>query len=173
MGFIILAAGVLVLGIIGVILIKVFGYRLGLSWDTRDKLNIVSGFLIIVGVIGLLATVPMAIIVNNPTYVANELYSLKEKVKLYENEKTILLSYHVISDKNQTALTSDLTLETISTDAYWAKVTTYNEKIYDFKVDCIEHKNNRRNFWIGLFESAAWDSISEEYLESLTYTVGK
>lgn len=173
MGFIILAAGVSVLGIAGLILLKVLHCHLNLSWDTRDKLNIVNGFLIIVGVIGLLAVVPMVITVNNPTYVANELYSLKEKVKLYENEKTILLSYHVINDKNQTALTSDITLETISTDAYWAKITEYNEKIYDFKVDCIEHKNNRRNFWIGLFESAAWDSISEEYLESLTYTIGK
>lgn len=111
--------------------------------------------------------------VNVPSFAKTEEYKLKETVKLFQNQREIIESFHLVNEGNKTEFTSDITLETVSTTQYYQKVEDYNTKIFDFKTDCIAHKNRRSNPWLSWFESAAWDAITEEYLENLTYTIGK
>ena len=35
------------------------------------------------------------------------------------------------------------------------------------------HKNRRKDPWLSWFESKAWDVVTEEYLDNLSYTQGK
>ena len=113
------------------------------------------------------------IAVNVPSFAKTEEYKLKETVKLFQNQREIIESFHLVNEGNKTEFTSDITLETVSTTQYYQKVEDYNTKIFDFKTNCIAHKNRRSNPWLSWFESAAWDVITEEYLENLTYTIGK
>ena len=133
-------------------------------------LDITSFF---VGIIGSLVCGIWCIAVNAPHYANTERYKIQETVKLYENEKSILLSFHTIHEGTSTELTSDLTLETISTNQYYQRVNDYNTKIKDFKVNCMAHKNRRKDPWLSWFESNAWDVVTESYLDSLSYTQGK
>lgn len=142
--------------------------------DCDDELYIaldVTSFL--VGLVGTLICGIWCIAVNAPHYANTERYSIQETVKLYENEKSILLSFHTIHEGTSTELTSDITLETISTNQYYQRVNDYNTKIKDFKVTCMAHKNRRKDPWLSWFESSAWDIVTESYLDSLEYTQGK
>lgn len=126
-----------------------------------------------IGVIGSLICGIWCLVVNAPHYAKTERYAIQETVKLYENEKAILLSFHTLNEGNSTTLTSDITLETISTNQYYQRVNDYNTKICKFKVDCMAHKNRRKDPWLSWFESSAWDVVTEEYLDNLSYTQGK
>ena len=126
------------------------------------------------GLLGVLITGGMCLAVNQPAYAKSEEYRIKEKIKLYKNEKAVLESYHIITDDTgKTTFTSDITFETVSTSKYYEMVDKYNMKVYDFKTSCMTHKYNRDNPWLNWFESAAWNSISEEMLDELSYTIGK
>ena len=124
----------------------------------------------------LLGLVPgiWCMVVNQESFAKTEEYSIQERIKLYQNEKIVLESYHLINDNNtKTSFTSDITFETISTEHYYEMIKNYNSKVYDLKTNIMCHKNKRTNPWVNWFESAAWDHISEEELNALTYTVGK
>ena len=142
------------------------------DWDDDLIVGLdITGFL--TGVIGSLICGIWCICVNAPHYANTERYNIQETVKLYENEKNILLSFHTIHEGTSTQLTSDITLETISTNQYYQRVNDYNTKIKDFKVNCMAHKNRRKDPWLSWFESNAWDIVTESYLDSLEYTQGK
>lgn len=124
-------------------------------------------------VLGLFPTI-LCIVVNQDSFAKTEEYSIREKMKLYQNEKTVIESYHLITDNSaKTSFTSDITFETISTERYYEMVKEYNTQIYNMKTNIISHKNKRTNPWTNWFESAAWDNISEEEIDALTYTIGK
>ena len=158
----------LVAAIVGVII------SCKLELDMEDNpvptISVVAG---IPGVIGSLICGIWCLVVNAPHYAKTEQYKIQETVKLYENEKAVLLSFHTLTEETSTALTSDITLETISTNQYYKRVSEYNTKICNFKVDCMAHKNRRKDPWLSWFESSAWDVVTEEYLDSLEYTQGK
>lgn len=147
---------------------------LGVKLDWDDELyvtgTIVGSF---IGLIGSLICGIWCLVVNAPHYANTERYAIQETVKLYENEKNILLSFHTLNEGTSTQLTSDITLETISTNQYYQRVNDYNVKIKSFKVDCMAHKNRRKDPWLSWFESKAWDVVTEEYLDNLSYTQGK
>lgn len=147
------------------------GVGLARGWD--EEAQAFFGSIALATFVGVLVTGMWCISVNFPVSVENEKYELAEKFKLYENEKNILLSYHKLNEGSSTELTSDITFETISTDAYYERVSSYNEKIYKFKIDVVDHKNRRANPCFNWFESAAWDTITYEMLDSLSYTTGK
>lgn len=146
----------------------------GVRQDWDDELGI-AGIVTStgIGVIGSLICGIWCLVVNAPHYANTERYKIQETVKLYENEKNILLSFHTLNEGNSTTLTSDITLETISTNQYYQRVNDYNVKIKDFKVDCMAHKNRRKDPWLSWFESSGWDVVTEEYLDNLSYTQGK
>lgn len=145
----------------------------GICRDWDEDAVYVPGFLAVVGFIGALITGLWCITVNLPLAVENERYKLQETLKLYENEHQLLLSFHTVHEGTTTEFTSDITLETISTNQYYMRVDNYNDKIFKFKTDTMSHKFRRANPWTSWFESAAWDKITEEMLENLTYTTGK
>ena len=140
--------------------------------STDDALFLPCGLFLVGLLCGIISGVWCAW-VNFPTYVANEQYKITEQYKLCENEKTVLLSFHTLNEGTTTQLTSDITLETISTNDYYVRVNEYNEKIYKFKINVMNHKNYRANPWTNWFESAAWDAITLEMLDNLSYTTGK
>ena len=157
---------ILVISFVFIILTHVF------DWDYESLYLFGSGA--VLGLFGTLICGIWAIVVNTPTYAMTEEYELRETVKLYQNEKEILESFHLISDgNNKTEFTSDITLEVISTSQYYERVSNYNTKIFKFKTDTMGHKYRRKNPWLNWFESSAWDFVTEEYLENLTYTIGK
>lgn len=147
---------------------------LGIKLDWDEELfvagTVVGSF---IGLVGSLICGIWCLVVNAPHYANTERYNIQETVKLYENEKNILLSFHTLNEGNSTTLTSDITLETISTNQYYQRVNEYNFKIKSFKVDCMAHKNRRKDPWLSWFESNAWDVVTEEYLDNLSYTQGK
>ena len=156
--------------LVAAIVLIILGVKL--DWDDEGAITgivICSG----VGVIGSLICGIWCLVVNAPHYAKTERYAIQETVKLYENEKAILLSFHTLNEGNSTQLTSDITLETISTNQYYQRVNDYNTKIKSFKVDCMAHKNRRDDPWLRWFESNAWDVVTEEYLDNLSYTQGK
>ena len=159
---------ILVAAIVGVIV----SCKLELDMDDNPvpTLSLVGGM---IGVVGSLICGIWCLVINAPHYANTERYKIQETVKLYENEKAILLSFHTLNEGNSTTLTSDITLETISTNQYYQRVNDYNTKICDFKVDCMAHKNRRKDPWLSWFESSAWDIVTESYLDSLEYTQGK
>ena len=164
----IIVLGFITVCVLGAVLL---GVSLTRAWD--EEAQAFFGFLALVGFVGVLVTGLWCASVNFPVSVENEKYELAEKFKLYENEKNILLSYHKLNEGSATELTSDITFETISTDAYYERVSSYNEKIYKFKIDVVDHKNRRANPCFNWFESAAWDTITYEMLDNLSYTIGK
>ena len=167
---------ILTLIFIGIFVIFLVLMILAIIFDIGDRevTGPIFGAIMGIGLIGTLITGGMCLAVNQPAYAKSEEYSLKEKIKLYKNEKAVLESYHVITDDTgKTTFTSDITFETVSTSKYYEMVDKYNTKVYDFKTSCMTHKYNRDNPWLCWFESAAWNSISEEMLDELSYTVGK
>lgn len=130
---------------------------------------IFSGF---VGFVALICGI-ICITHNNQAYINSEIYDYQERIKLYRNEKNILESYHLITEGGKTTFTSDITIEKLSTADYYAKVENYNTKIYSFKVNIKTQQYNYHNSWTSWFISPACFSVSDEVLESLTYTIGK
>ena len=164
----IIVLSLIILCVVGAILL---GLSLGRGWD--EEINVFFSFVVCIGFTAALVTGLWCIAVNFPVNVANEKYTLAEKFKLLDNKKEILLSFHKLSDGTSTELTSDITFETISTNDYYERVSLYNEEIYKFKVDVVGHKNRRASPIFNWFESAAWDTITYEMLDSLSYTTGK
>ena len=158
--------------LVAAIVAAIVSIKLELDMDDNPvpTLSLAGGM---IGLIGSLICGIWCICVNAPHYANTERYSIQETVKLYENEKAILLSFHTLNENNSTQLTSDITLETISTNQYYQRVNDYNLKIKDFKVNCMAHKNRRKDPWLSWFESSAWDVVTEEYLDNLSYTQGK
>ena len=142
------------------------------EWDPDGGLG-GAIFLALVGLVGSAITGIWCITVNLPLSVENERYKLQETLKLYENEHQILLSFHTVHEGTSTEFTSDITLETISTTQYYARVDKYNNSLFKFKTDTMSHKFRRANPWTSWFESEAWDAITREMLDNLTYTTGK
>ena len=163
---------IIVLIFIGLIVLSFTLVCLGLERDWDEEWCTFFAGALCVGLIGCITTGLWCIIVNTPLYVKNETYELQEKFKLYENEKDLLLSFHPLNE-NSTTMTSDKTFEIISTNDYYVRVTNYNEKIYSFKTRIVGHKNRRSSPWTSWFESSAWDTITTEMLENLTYITGK
>lgn len=141
-------------------------------WD-EDIYPYIFGTTCFIGLLGSLICGIWVIVVNVNSYVMAEEYRLKETVKLYQNEKDVLESFHLITEDNKTEFTSDITLEVISTSQYYERVSNYNTKIFEFKTETMAHKYRRTNPWVNWFESPAWDFVTEEYLDNLTYTIGK
>lgn len=122
---------------------------------------------------GLLISGIACLVVNNKYEVEVEKYALQEELKLYQNERRILESYHLVHEGEKTTFTSDITLEVISTSEYYSKVSEYNEKIYKYKKDIKSHQLHKNNPWINWFISPAYRSVTDEELDALTYTIGK
>ena len=144
------------------------------DWGDPEIGGPITGVIAGVGLLGTLITGGMCLAVNQPAYARSEEYRIKEKIKLYKNEKAVLESYHLLTEDNgKTTFTSDITFEKLETKDYYKKVENYNDKVFDFKTDCMNHKYNMDNPWLNWFESAAWNSVSEEMLDELSYTIGK
>ena len=111
--------------------------------------------------------------VNQPSSVMSTEYSLVETIHLYQYDKQILESYHLVADGDKNSFTSDITFEVVSTEKYYAMVRDYNKKVFDFKCDVKSHQYNRDNPWISWFVSAGYKSVSDEMLAQLEYTPGK
>lgn len=127
-------------------------------------------------VVGLLALITCGTIIavaNNTAYIKTKEYKYSEQIKLFKNNKTLLESYHLVTDGNKTEFTSDITFEKLSTEAYYNKVEEYNKEVYDFKIDIKGCQYNRHNPWINWLVCPAAYSVTDETLDSLTYTIGK
>lgn len=167
---------ILTLIFIGIFVIFLALMILAIIFDIGDSeiTGPLFGVIMGIGFIGTLITGGMCLAVNQPAYAKSEEYRIKEKIKLYQNEKVVLESYHLLTEDNgKTTFTSDITFEKLETKDYYKKVENYNDKVYEFKTDCMNHKYNMDNPWLNWFESAAWNSVSEEMLDELSYTVGK
>lgn len=153
---------------LGIVLVKVFNYY---GDDPGPMacwiIGPISGFIaLICGIV--------CIVHSNPSYAQSVGYAYREKVNKLKNEKAVLESYHLLTEDNgKTTFTSDITFEKLETKDYYKKVENYNDKVFDFKTDCMNHKYNMDNPWLNWFESAAWNSVSEEMLDELSYTIGK
>ena len=133
--------------------------------------------------VGIIATVIFGLILlgssiacsvaNNKYEIEVQKYALQEELKLYQNERHILESYHLVHEGEKTTFTSDITLEVISTSEYYSKVSEYNEKIYKYKKDIKSHQLYKDNPWINWFISPAYRSVTDEELDQLIYTIGK
>lgn len=110
---------------------------------------------------------------NQPTIVAQTEYGLNQKIELYQIDKQILETYHIISASNKTVFTSDITFEVLSTQDYYAKVKEYNDKIFKFKCEIKGNQLAKENPWVNWFISNAYMSISDENLNCLEYSIGK
>ena len=164
---------ILTLLLIGLTIAFIVGLIIAIRLDCDEE---ILAFICFPGAVVLLGAIVCgiwSITINAPSFAKTEEYKLKETVKLFQNQREIIESFHLVNEGNKTEFTSDITLETVSTTQYYQKVEDYNTKIFDFKTNCIAHKNRRSNPWLSWFESAAWDVITEEYLENLTYTIGK
>ncbi len=164
---------ILTLLFVGLSIAFIVGFILSCIFDWDE---LVLGVICFPGAVVLLGAIICGIwtiTVNIPSHAKTEEYKLKETVKLFQNQREIIESFHLVNEGTKTEFTSDITFETVSTTQYYQKVEDYNTKIFDFKTDCVAHKNRRSNPWLNWFESAAWDVITEEYLENLTYTIGK
>ena len=110
---------------------------------------------------------------SQPSNIATCEYTLAEKIKLYENEKHVIESYHPGTDGARTTFTSDITFEAISTADYYAMVREYNKTIFDFKVEVVDAQRSLSNPWVNWFVNPGYASVTAEDLESLEYTVGR
>ena len=153
---------------LGIVLVNVFDHY----GDDAGPLacwvgGAISGFIAFVcGII--------CIVHSNPAYAQSVGYAYQEKVNKLKNEKAVLESYHLLTEDNgKTTFTSDITFEKLETKDYYKKVENYNDKVYDFKVELKTWQFNYTNPWINWFISPACFSVSDETLESLTYTTGK
>ena len=129
---------------------------------------------ILIGINGLFLCVCgiIAIIANACPQI--QLNEWEEKIVFLQNDKEKLESYHLVTDDNgKTTFTSDITLETISTNKYYEMVDNYNKEVKDFKIDMRNGKVLRKNIWINCFTWAAYESFDLTLLDSLEYTTGK
>lgn len=125
------------------------------------------------GIIALICGI-VCIVHSNPSYAQSVGYAYQEKVNKLKNEKAVLESYHLLTEDNgKTTFTSDITFEKLETKDYYTKVEKYNDKVYNFKVELKTWQFNYKNPWVSWFISPACFSVSDETLESLTYTTGK
>ena len=157
-----------VLAITGLILwVTVFdGY-------TDDEFSIVCWVVMIFGGLAMIGCGIACIAINEPSNVKAKEYELAEKINLYDYDKQILESYHLVNDGDKTSFTSDITLEVVSTARYYEMVRDYNTKVYDFKCKVKSKQYKRDNPWISWFNSKAYQSVSDEMLAQLEYTPGK
>lgn len=158
----IIAIAFLMISIIGfiVFIIKRFDLEIpaGLS-------AIFFGITLILGITQMVA--------NFPSSVATLEYQLKEKVNLFQFDKQILESYHLVNEGDKSSFTSDITFEVISTSKYYEMIRDYNDEVFDFKCGITRYKNNRNNPWISWFVNPAYLSITDDMLNELTYSIGK
>ena len=153
---------------LGILLVKVWNYY---GDDAGPMacwvIGPISGFIaLICGIV--------CIIHSTPYYAQSVGYAYQEKVNKLKNEKDVLESYHLLTEDNgKTTFTSDITFEKLETKDYYKKVENYNDKVYKFKVEIKTWQFNYKNPWINWFISPACFSVSDETLESLTYTTGK
>ena len=110
---------------------------------------------------------------NFPSSVATLEYCLKEEINLFQFDKQILESYHLVNDGGKSSFTSDITFEVISTSEYYEMIKDYNDEVFNFKCDITRYKNYRNNPWISWFINPAYLSITDDMLNQLTYSVGK
>lgn len=158
-----------VLTLLGIVL-WIYGYHDNKYWSNAEEAGnigtIFFGFLLLVAGV-------WCLIANNKYMIESTNYEIHEQIKLYQNERRILESYHLVNDGNKSTFTSDITLEVISTADYYSKINEYNNKIFNFKININNYKLCRKNKWINWFMSPAYESISVEELDALTYTIGK
>ena len=164
-----------VLLLIGLVFI-ILGATGRYSTTDGDEISIAAGG--IVGgtaVLGLVLCGILCLMANNPAYIKSEEYKLSEKVKLFQNNKTLLESYHLVTDDNgKTVFTSDFTIEMLSTAEYYQAVENYNTEIYEFKTKIKTEQFDRLyNPWINWMVCPACFSVSDETLDSLAYSIGK
>ena len=111
---------ILTLIFIGVFIVFLALMILAIIFDIGDceVTGPIFGTIMGIGLIGTLITGGMCLAVNQPAYAKSEEYRIKEKIKLYKNEKAVLESYHVITDDTgKTTFTSDIRLLTTSDTA--------------------------------------------------------
>lgn len=144
-----------------------------IEWDEEVAYPILVTFISILALADIIGG-GVAIAHNTPSYIKGKEYKYQEQIKLYQNDKLLLESYHLVTEDNgKTTFTSDVTFETLSTVEYYKKVEKYNKDIYDFKVDIKQQQYDYSNPWISWFISPACFSVTDETLDSLTYTIGK
>ena len=142
-------------------------------WSDYDGEKLVFGTLGMIFLFAVCICGAICLVEHNKYHMQVKEYELTEQITLFQNEKNILESYHVVNDGEKTTFTSDITFEVISTENYYAKVNDYNKKIYDFKINVKKNQYNLNNPWVNWFICPAYQSISDETLENLTYTLGK
>lgn len=113
------------------------------------------------------------IAINEPSNIKAKEYALAEQINLYDYDKQILESYHLVNDGDKTNFTSDITLEVVSTAKYYEMVRDYNNKVFDFKCQVKGKQYRKDNPWVSWFISNAYKSVSDEMLAQLEYTPGK
>jgi ABC-type transport system involved in multi-copper enzyme maturation permease subunit len=165
----ILAIGTL-LGILFIVLGVAGAYRTRngdeISIGAGCGISLVFGF-------SLICCLIIIAVANNTSYIKSNEYKYSEKIKLFKNNKTLLESYKLVTDDSKVEFTSNITFEKLSTEDYYNKVAEYNKEVYDFKVSIKEHQYNRNNLWINWLVCPAAYSVTDETLDSLTYTIGK
>lgn len=112
--------------------------------------------------------------VNQPSAIASTGYALNERVNLFRAEKETLESFRPVTDgSGKTGFTSDITFETLSTEAYYEKVNDYNKKVYKFKCEVKGNQFAKDNPWVSWFVSAGYKAVSDWALDQLEYTPGR
>ena len=138
-----------------------------------DEFGIACLLVMSIGGLAMVGSGIACIAINEPSNVKAKEYALAEKINLYNYDKQILESYHLVNDGDKTSFTSDITLEVVSTAKYYEMVRDYNTKIYNFKCEVKGKQYKRDNPWISWFTSKAYQSVSDEMLTQLEYTPGK
>lgn len=164
MVIIIILIAIVVIGVVWGVLDGKYNYG-----DNVPVLGVLSGVCFAV----LLALSIMSIIVHSPTFVLKTQYEITETISLLQSKKTILESYHLVVEGDNTVFTSNITLEVVSTAEYYQMVNDYNKEAYDFKVDIKEKQLYAKDVWVNWLCCPACLSVSDETLNSLTYTTGK
>ena len=133
------------------------------------------GLAVVTGILAFGTLIPggVCIGINQPASIMSTEYKLAETINLYQYDKQILESYHLVADGDKTNFTSDITFEVVSTEKYYTMVRDYNKKVFDFKCDVKSHQYNRSNPWISWFVNEGYKSVSDEMLAQLEYTPGK
>ena len=150
---------------------RIYQHKKGIYCSDDDEPFMIA--FTFLGILPVMVCSFLCIFANSRVLVQSKEYELQEKIKLFENDKRIIESYHPIAEQNSDKLTSDITFEVISTSEYYKKVSEYNTNVYDFKVDVKTHQFRRQNAWISWFFNKGWLSVNDETLNNLTYTVGK
>ena len=95
-------------------------------------------------------------------------------MNLFRVEKETLESYRPVTDAaGKVGFTSDITFESLSTEAYYEKVHDYNNRVYEFKCEVKVKQFASDNPWVSWFVSAGYKAVSDEALGQLEYTPGR